>query len=211
MMRSVLVALIVGLALTATAVGVALSRTRLTVAGTNSVPVELPFESAGGGSSGCQDSGTMPQGTTAIRLSMGANMGPKVRLEVLSGSTVVTRGERNAGWGFAQTVTIPVKRVSHTVPNSRICLAFGGDIEPVVISGVFGRFAIIAGYNSEVPLYRVEYLHPGHRSWWSLASFVAHRMGHGRAAGGAWVAFLVIALMLAVTVLTSRLILRELP
>jgi hypothetical protein len=208
-MRSVRVALAVGLLLTATAVGVAMSRSRLTVAGMNEVPFEIPFESVPGGSSGCQESGTMPQGTTAIRVSFGANMGPRVSLKVLSGSTVVTHGERQAGWGFAKTVTVPVKRVSHTVPHARVCIALGPDHEAVEIYGIYGRFAIIAGAESEAPVYRVEYLRPGHSSWWSLASGVAHRMGLGRAASGTWIVFLVIALMIAVVTLTSRLILRE--
>jgi hypothetical protein len=211
MMRSVRVALAVGLALTAAVVGVAMSRSRLTVAGTNGVPFELPFESVPGGSSGCQESGTMPQGTTAIRVSFGANMGPKVSLKVLSGSAVITHGERHAGWGFAKSVTVPVKRVSRTVPHARVCITFGPDQEPVEIYGTYGRIAIIAGAESEAALYRVEYLRPGQRSWWSLASSVAHHMGLGRAGSGTWIVFFVIALMITITILMSRLILREMP
>lgn len=201
MKRSVRVALAVGLALTVTAVGVAMSRSRLTLAGTNNVPTELPFSSVPGGSSGCQESGTLPQGTTAVRLSLGANLGPRVSLKVLSGSMLVTQGARQAGWGFAKTVTIPVARVSRTVPHARVCIALGADQEPVEIYGTYSE--------GETPAYRVEYLRPGHRSWWSLASFVADRMGLGRAVSGTWIVFVVIALMIAVATLTSRLILRE--
>lgn len=210
-MRSVRVALAVGLVLTATAVGVALSRSQFTVAGSNGVPYELPYTRVAGGSSGCQESGTIPQGTTAIRLPLGANQGPKVTLKVLAGSVVITHGVRQAGWGFAKTVTIPVKRVSRTVPHTRVCIVLGPDLEPVNIYATFGRAAIIAGAESEAPMYRVEYLRPGHRSWWSLVSSVAHRMGLGRAASGTWIVFLVVALMITVATLASRLILRELP
>jgi hypothetical protein len=56
----------------------------------------------------------------------------------------------------------------------------------------------------------MEYLRPGRKSWWSLASSVAHHMGLGHAASGTWIVFLVLALMLTVVILASRLALREL-
>ena len=57
----------------------------------------------------------------------------------------------------------------------------------------------------------IEYLHPGTRSWLSLAGEVARHMGFGRAGAGTWVVFLALALLVAAAGLASRLLLRELP
>lgn len=55
-----------------------------------------------------------------------------------------------------------------------------------------------------------EYLRPSRSSWWSLAPSVARRMGLGHAPSGTWSALLVLALMAAVVLVCSRVILREL-
>jgi len=57
----------------------------------------------------------------------------------------------------------------------------------------------------------MEYLRDGAHTWWSLASGTVRRMGLGRAAEGAWIAFAALTLMLIAVALLSRLILRELP
>jgi hypothetical protein len=199
------VALAVGLALTAIAVGVVLTRSPLTVAGTNSITAHSGIAFARGGSSSCQVAGTLPQGTSAIRISASANTGPRVALTALAGPLVITRGEREAGWGIDETVTVPVKRVPRTIPNARICTAFGPAIEPIEINGAMVQSA--TGTSARL---RVEYLRPGHRSWWSLASSVAHRMGLGHAPSGTWIVFVLIALMITVAALATRLVLREL-
>ena len=208
--RSVQIALAVGLALVAIAITVVLSRSPLTVAGTNSIPAFRGVAYAKGGSSGCQMSGTMPQGTTAIRISASANTGPTVTLKALSGGQVITQGKRPAGWGIDETVTVPVKRVSRTIPNVRLCVTFGPALEPVEINGAEVRTSTPSGKTVRGVRLRVEYLRPGHASWWSLASSVAHRMGLGHAPSGTWIVFLLIALMITVATLASRLLLREL-
>src|SRR5271163_1764614 len=83
-LRSVPVALTVGVALAVAALAVVLSGSPPTVAGTNSVAAERA-NGVAGGTGGCQESGTMPSGTTAIRLSLGADVGPSVTVKVLSG------------------------------------------------------------------------------------------------------------------------------
>jgi len=200
------VALAVGLALAAAAVGVVLSGSPLTVAGTNSIRANRAVAYASGNSSRCQTSGTLPEGTSAVRISASANTGPRVTLEVLSGPLVITRGERDAGWGVNETVTVPVKQVSRTIPNASICMAFGPAIEPIQLNGAPVK---ATGGTPDVTL-RVEYLRPDRASWWSLASSVAGRMGLGHAPGGTWIVFLLIALMITVATLASRLLLREL-
>jgi hypothetical protein len=210
MMRSVRVALAVGLALTATAVGVVLSRRPLTVAGANSTSSSYRIARARGGASGCQQSATVPKGTSAVRISLSANIGPRVTLQVVSGALTLTRGARDAGWGIQETVTVPVKRVPHTVPMGTICLAIGPAVEPVQLNRFRVQTTAANGSVRYTEGFRIEYLRGGHASWWSLASSVAHHMGLGHAASGTWIVFLLIAVMVAVATLTSRLILREL-
>ena len=55
----------------------------------------------------------------------------------------------------------------------------------------------------------IEYLRPGTRSWASLTSSVVRDMGFGRAWSGSGIAFVVLALLAAVAVLASRLVLTE--
>jgi Predicted membrane protein (DUF2142) len=204
------VALIVGLAALAIAIGVVLSRSPLTVAGTNSIPDGSPIASVAGGTSACQTSGTIPQGTSAIRISVSQNSGPKVTLEALSGPFIVARGERPSGWGIDETVTVPVERVTRTIPNAKICVAFGRAVESVRINGALVRTASAGGAPATALRFRVEYLRPGDSSWWTLASGIARRMGFGHAPSGTWIVFLLLALTIAIVALASWLILREL-
>jgi hypothetical protein len=209
-MRSVQIALVAGLTLVVIAIGVALSRAPLGVAGTNSIPAHPPVGETRGNEQSCQQGGTVPQGTSVIRVSLSANVGPNVSLRVLFGSRVLTQGERGAGWGEDETVSVPVRRVSHTVHNALICTTVGPSIEYLQIRGTPTRAASPKALGLRGVMLRMEYLRPGHKSWWSLASSVAHHMGLGHAASGTWIVFLVLALMLAVVALASRLALREL-
>jgi hypothetical protein len=204
--RRVRVALAVGLALLLAAIAVVLSQSPLTVAGTNGVVTNPRSLVVGGGSMVCAPAGTLPAGTSAIRLSVVGNAGPRVRLTARSGIETIASGERAAGWGIAESLTVPVNRVSAAMPNTEICLNFGPAVEPVAINGSPVR--TVAG--GEVPGFRVEYLQTGSKSWWSLASGVADRMGRGHAPSGTWIVFLLIALMIALAALVSWLVLREL-
>jgi hypothetical protein len=209
-MRSVQIALVAGLTLVVIAIGVTLSRAPLSVAGTNSIPAHPPVGETRGNEQSCQQGGTVPQGTSVIRVSLSANVGPKVSLRVLSGSRVLTQGERGAGWGEDETVSVPVRRVSHTVHNTLICTTVGPSIEYFQIRGTPRRAASPRALGLRGVMLRMEYLRPGRKSWWSLASSVAHHMGLGHAASGSWIVFLVLVLMLAVAALASRLVWREL-
>ena len=206
---SVRVALAVGLLLVAIALGVVLSRSPLTVAGTNSIPAGLATTGALGGKSRCQPDETLPRGTSAIRVSVVAIAGPRVTLQARSRALVITHGERGAGWGVAETTTVPVNHVLRTTPNTEICIAFGPALEPITIHGAVRTTTVGGGTRAGVR-FRVEYLRPGHTSWWSMASSVARRMGLGHSPTGTWIAWLIIALMITVAALASRLILREL-
>jgi hypothetical protein len=201
-------ALATGLAVTAAALAFVLTRPPLTaVAGSNGIPAEpaVGLFIDGGGGGVCQAAGTVPKGTEAIRVSLSANTGPRVSLKVLSGSTVVTEGEQPSGWGVDETLTVPVARVGRTIPEASVCTTVGPVVEPVQINGT--RVVTPAGLHAL--WLRMEYLRPGPRSWLSLAASIAGRMGLAHAPGGAWVAWLTIAVMLAVGLLAARLVLRE--
>ncbi len=198
------VALAAGLLLLAITIAATLSRPPLVVAGTNSVPAETVIAPANDYSA-CQSNEVLPAETTAMRLSVSANIGPSVNVTALSGSRIITFGTREAGWG-GEVVTVPVQRVSGTIPNARVCFGFGATLEK---SGPVGTYR--AAYtNGEPARTRIEYLRPGHSSWWSLAATVARRMGLGRSPGGTWVALVALALMATVVVLVAWLILRQL-
>jgi hypothetical protein len=200
-------ALAAGLAVTAAALAFVLTRPPLTaVAGSNGVPAEQAVGFIGGGDVAvCQPGGTVPEGTEAVRVSLSANTGPRVSLKVLSGSTVVTEGEEPSGWGVDEILTVPVRRVGRTIPEARVCATIGLVVEPVQVNGTRMR---TAGGGHTVWL-RMEYLRPGPRSWLSLAASIAGRMGIAHAPSGPRVAWLTIAVMLAVGLLAVRLVLRE--
>jgi hypothetical protein len=211
-MRSVKIALGGGLALLAIALLAVLSHSPLTVAGANGI--EAPhFRNGGvaGGSSSCQPGGTVPRGTSAIRISLGANVNPTVSVQVLSGSRVITHGERPAGGALSASATVPVTPVAHTVNDTRLCIKLGPSGEVVGIRAIGPP----QGAGERIyPLQDVElgaeYLRPGSSSWWSRIPSIADRFGLGRAAGGTWIGFLAIAIMLGVAILAARLTLREL-
>jgi branched-subunit amino acid transport protein len=209
-MRRVQIALAAGLAITAATLGSVLSRSPLTVAATNSVSAHDDIGRIQPDSSFCQEGGTVPRGTTAVRASLSANAGPTVKLEVLSGSRLVTEGQRTAGWGIEETVTVPVRRVPRAVSHALVCVSVGPSIEVVQVNGSATQLASNRGSDPGTAILRLEYLRPGLSSWWSLASSIAYRMGLGRAPSGAVVAPLALVLMLAIAMLASRLILREL-
>ncbi|MGD0452793.1 MAG: hypothetical protein ABSB69_04290 [Solirubrobacteraceae bacterium] len=204
-MRSVRIALFAGLTALGATLIIVLGRPPLTVAGTDGVQAKLNIASTPGNQKECQAAGTLPQGTQAVRLSLSANEGPKVGVEVLSGSTVLISGERAAGWGVDETVTVPVTRVPRTISNARICVTIGPAPERVQVNGAEVRTSV-----GEDIWLRMEYLRPSHGSWFSLASSVIRDIGIGRAPSGDWAAYLAIALTVALCALSSRLVLREL-
>jgi len=202
---SVRLALAAGLLATAAALGLVLSSSPVAVAGSDGVAAKLGVEHIYGSETSCQGGGTVPRGTTAVRVSLSANIGPQVSLEVLSGSTLVTEGKRSAGWGVDETVTVPVKRVPRTISDSRICITTGAVVEPLQVNGLPVKTA-----GGVIVLLRFEYLRPSSSAWLSLVSAVAHRMGLAHAPDGTWVAYMLIGLMLAVSATAARLVLREL-
>jgi hypothetical protein len=212
-MRSVPSALAAGLALTVVAGAVVLSRSPPAVLATNAITAGTEVAITEGNAKACQADESMPAGTKAIRLSLGAFTGPAVTVKAVSGTRVVTSGKHRSGWD-GKTVTIPVRAVPAAVSPVTICFStptakaeevklLGSSTKPALAART-GRGEVLGGR------IRVEYLGDGHSSWLALLPSVARYMGRGRAWNGIWITVLVAALMLAVTTLASRLIVREL-
>jgi hypothetical protein len=198
-------ALAAGLALLAVAIAVRVSRPPLTVFATNSTKAEGTIANTQGNTTFCQGDETLPAGASAMRLSVSVNVGPKVTVTVLSGSQVLAKGVQAAGWTGEQ-ITVPIVPVPSTVTGASVCIAIGPAVESIGLTGVKAPHP-----TGEAPgKVRVEYLHPGNRTWLSMAGAVARRLGLGRSPSGTWIAFVPILLMLAALVLTARLVLREL-
>jgi hypothetical protein len=209
-MRSVKVTLVVGLTLVATAVGVVLSSSPITVIGTDGVVAQVPAAFTNGNISGCQDGGTLPRGTSAIRTSVSPNIGPRISITVLAGARVVTRGERRAGAGEVETITVPVHPLAYPVHHARICTALGPAIGATQLNGTPIRSSSSNSRGLDGVALRMEYLRPGPRSWASLVPSISRKLGLGHAAGGTWIVFLLLAIMITVVLLTSHLSLKEL-
>jgi hypothetical protein len=206
-MTSVRIALALGATLLTLALGLTVLSAPLTVAGTNGVPARLAVAAVyGRGEVICERGGTLPQGTTAIRVSLSANIGPRVSLRAVSGGNVVTEGEHEAGWGVDETVTVPVTPVPRTIGETRICTTIGQSVEPTQVNGALVRLPS----GASAAWLRMEYLRPGAGSWLSRVPSIARDMGLAHAPEGTWVAYLTIAAMCAVCALAFRLALREL-
>ncbi len=204
MIRDVRVALAAGLALSAVALLLTLSGSPATVAPGPHVPLATELTGTEHSSSVCQAGETLPRGTTAIRFSLKALIGPRIKVQAFAEGRLLTAGVRGAGW-TANAVTVPVKRVARTVAGAKVCLAFNlsnetlelaGQRAPRTTAAVTGTGQVLVGRM------RIEYLRPGVRSWWSLALATARHLGLGRAWAGTWVALLALILMGAALGLT---------
>jgi hypothetical protein len=203
-MRGVRIALAVGIALTALALVLRLSSSPAAIASAHSAPIEGELAETAHGLSVCQASETVPEGTTAMRLSLKALIGPRVEVKAIADGRVLTSGEHPPGW-TAGAVTVPVRRVSSTVVGATICFAFAVSDETVAMLGEHTppTSAAVTSDGQNLPgRIRIEYLSAGHRSWWSLALSTARHMGLGRAWAGTWVVLLVLVLMGVVLALT---------
>jgi len=212
-MRAARIALGAELVLLLVGVALVLQRSPMSVAATNKPANQEPeaIASTRNGASICQGDETLPRGTSAIRVSLGASIGPHLRLVVSSGGRTVTSGEQDSGWTGA-VVAIPVRPLAHPVANTQVCVSFRPANETLVLYGKPTRGSGGAqedgrGLGGTI---WIEYLRPGTRTWASLASSIVRNMGFARAWGGEAIPFLAIASLLAALALASSLLYREL-
>lgn len=200
-------ALAVGLTALAIAIVAVMSRSPAVVSRTNAAPIVGPVVTISHDFETCQDDELLPAGTTAIRLSLEALLGPPVLVRVLHQGAVLASGSVGAGWS-RQSVTIPVRPLRRAFADTSVCFTVAASDETVYAKGASDAAAPDAGTEGRI---RIEYLRPGRRSWWALAPSVARRMALGRAPSGIWVVFGVLSAMLVLTAIVSWLAVRERP
>jgi hypothetical protein len=205
------VVLAAGLLAIAVAVVATLAHAPLTIARQNLPRTHHSLGLTERAGSACQSGESLPRDTSAIRLGMTTALGPRVTLEVLSGSHLITRGTRAPGWDGA-SVTVPVNPVSRTYTPVRVCFQLrqlNGPVEMLGASTGHARAAIAEG-KALAGRMHVEYLRQGSASWWSMATATAWRFSIGRAASGPWNVFAVLTLVAALLTLSLWIAAREL-
>ncbi|HTA98803.1 MAG TPA: hypothetical protein VK730_14320 [Solirubrobacteraceae bacterium] len=161
----------------------------------------------------CQGEEVLPRDISAMRMSVGAGIGPTVHVKVYAGSRILTQGSHPSGWAGG-SVTVPVAPLNRASSNVKLCVAVEPNSEPIYVYGVEAlpaRAAVSSEGRTLPGRIGVEYLAAGHGSWWSRALLVARHMGLGHAIRGTWVALLVVALVGSVAALAVRLAWKELP
>ncbi len=204
------VALGAGLTLIAIAFALMLSHAPASTAVT-SVPPENKLVTTEFDASACQHGETLPRDTSAIRLGLFADSSPEVSVQVYSGSHRIAAGHLARGWS-GEGATVPVNEIPHAVSPVKVCFALEHVIGAVHMLGRIASKAE-ATVGEGKPLsgrISIEYLQPGHSSWWSLAASVMRHMGFGHAASGAWDALFVIVLTGTALTLSSWLVVKEL-
>ena len=210
-MREVKIALAAGLTLLVAGIGVALARSPASVSHTSGIPTEeARIVAVDHGATFCQSGELLPAGTTAIRLWWFAFTGPRVRVTVYSGGRAVTGGERGSGW-TSREVTVPVRPLARPVSGATVCGSFQLRDEHLTVFGQPSSAADAAREGSKRLGGRmvIEYLHPGTRSWASLAPSILSRMGLGRASPGSGIVLLALASLATIVGLSSYLVLRD--
>jgi hypothetical protein len=176
-----------------------LSQSKPRQAGSNHVPEVAEVVKRGGSWQRCQDGETVPKDAARLRLLVGTYGRPTPELRVVARGPDrerVTSGSLPPG-GHEGHVEIPVRRVGETQTDVRVCVSVSGS----------GRTML---YGAGEGL-RLEWLRAGSESWFSLVPTVSHRFGLGKANPfGSWLLALGGLVLVAVSVATARLVLREL-
>jgi hypothetical protein len=205
------VALAVGLVLLAIAIARTLSGSPVVVLRANPTLANGVLASTATGAQACQTEALLPGGTSAIRLTLTAEVGPRVSVQALSGARLLTSGVVGDGW-TGGAVTIPVKSVTRTTHGVRICFKLQPGPEAVGFVGSATSTAVAARSGEGQPLpgrIKIEYLQRGKSSWWSSAPEVARRLGLGHAPSGTWIALLLVVSMGALLAGASWIVLKE--
>jgi len=173
---------------------------------------ETQFVATSSEASGCQNGETLPAHTSAIRVGLFAITTPEVGVQVLSEGRLLTSGTLSPGWS-GEGAVVPVNHTfDHPVSPVAVCFTVKKVNGPVQMVGrkTSGPEATVEGSNRLPGRISLQYVQPGHRSWWSLALSTARRLGLGHATPGTWNALLVAMLAAAVIALSSWLVVRDL-
>jgi hypothetical protein len=211
-MSKVRIALACGLLLIVAALAVTLGAAPMVVIHGNGVSEQNSLLETRLSTSVCQAGEAIPANTTAVRLGLDAQVGPKVTVAVSAGGRTITTGTAAGGWGGG-VVTVPVRAVRSAASNTEICFTLAPAFSTVTLVGEGARLlpAIVLPANRPLPgRIAVEYLHRGSSSWLSLLPSIAHRMGLGHAWPGAWIVFVLASAMAFCLALVARAGLREL-
>jgi hypothetical protein len=205
------IVLATGLLLIALAVAVVLSHAPQTLARTNAIPITTTLAGTNRDTLDCQTDETLPRDTSAVRLGLFTLLGPRITVKIFADSRVITEGTRSPGWD-ATDIAVALKEVAHTVSPVTVC--FGLEAVNSEVSYVGSRTPRASAMTSAgKPLpgrIRIEYLQPGHATWWSLAGSVVRNIGFGHAIAGSLNVVIVTTLATAMLTLLSWLIVREL-
>jgi hypothetical protein len=212
--RAVAVTLAGALAVVLVVLVLALSDRDVHLAGTNNVFDRFPVAMLQRGDELCEQFETVPGDAAAVRFSVApdsaASRGP-LSVRVLDGEQVISHGKRPGGWK-GESVEVPIQAVPRTITGSQVCVTNGGEaaltlrgysVEPDRLGFT------LRGEQTDQQI-RLTYLRGEPESWWSVAGVVAHRFGLGRGElFGGWIVFAWLAGMLAMAVVTVKLMLRE--
>lgn len=209
--RRVEVTLGVGVALLVAVCAYALTRSppRVLRAGAKPIGLLIPLDGDG---EACQAKEALPAGVSAIRLSLAAYVGARIRVAAYSGSSVLTEGRRGPDW-TGTSVTVPVAPLRQSASDVTLCFDVAPNSEALFLLGreTPAAEAMTTPIGRRLPgRIDIEYLGSGQGSWWSRLLPVARHMGLGRAFSGTWIVLLVAAMVAAVGALAGRLVLREL-
>src|SRR5580693_5821588 len=128
------ISLVIGWGLISLAIALVMSRSPPAVARTNAIPINEVIAAAPPAVEACQGNEMLPSGTTAVRLSLEALLGPRVTVKIVRNGVVLSTGERAAGWS-RQSVTVPIRALRHSVAGVSLCFAVAARDETVKVKG----------------------------------------------------------------------------
>lgn len=185
------------------------------VAGTNRVAPAAFVVAVAPGRMVCQVTAPPPPDAAVAQLTIGTygRPVPAGRLEFLAINGAVAVTGRSAAGTPEGPISIALEHSRGAAPASRFCLVFGGR-SPVVLAGVGtppGPDTAQINGIAQAGVVSVIYDRGRPASWWSFLPSLFARFGRGKAAFfGDWTLPACMAALLALWVVTARLLAREL-
>jgi len=206
-----------GLLLISLGIAAVLSHAPQTLAKTNGVPLATKLGGSRRDAVACQAGEAPPRDAASVRLGLFSMLGPKIALELRAGNRLLATGTRGAGWDGTD-VSVPLRWLSPTASPVAaspvaICLRLDAvDSEVSFLGADSSREQALHAQGATLPgRMRIEYLRSGGAPWWSRMGTVVRNLGFGHALSGGVNALIAILLATSVIVVSSWLLLRELP